>query len=184
VTAGERRVVFIGGAIVAVGLGARLAPVGAEAVGRRLDLARSRHAVAVRARAAAARLPVLQDSLVVRARELISVAPMLFDGRSSPEISAALNHRLDAAAAAAQVTIEQLESLPDSPATGFVRVQSRLRAVADLEGVATFLASLERGPQLMTLAWFAVVNERGDAEPQALRLDLVVSAWGLMRGVE
>lgn len=177
----ERRTILLGASIA---LGAWLALKGVPAAARHVAGLRERSTAASLSLEQARRIietaPAARESLTVRARELVSLAPRLLAGGTSAEASAELAALVGGIAAVRRVRIIQQDARPDSSASVFTRVTLRLSAEGDVAGIAGMVADLEEGVKLLRVRSIAISAPEPASpatQPERLRADLVVEGW-------
>lgn len=177
----ERRVLWIGGMVVTLGLGVRVAPsLWAAARSRPVTLAQT-VALVARGEALLETAGALPDTLGARNARLVALAPRLLDGDTPAAVTASLSTLIDGWARLFGLTVSRLTPGADSLAGRFVRVEVRVQAEGDLEGFTRLVHAVETSPQLLSLTRFAVASE-GTAEPvQRLRIEFAVQGWGLVQ---
>jgi type II secretory pathway component PulM len=115
---------------------------------------------------------------------LLREAPRLFAGPDLTAASAALSNYVGGKALASHVFVQRSETESPSPAAGVAQLQVELNAVGDLEGILSFLQSLESGPKLVTVHRLGI--GKGDrvsiGEPrddEVLSLTAIVGGYAL-----
>ncbi|HEX7120479.1 MAG TPA: GspMb/PilO family protein [Longimicrobiales bacterium] len=180
-TARDRRALLLGAAVLAPALlFAFVARPFAGALAERRDrLAAERDLLAreLRLLADARRFP---DALRDAEAELMREAPRLFAGSDPVAATSALEGFVAAQAIAHRVFIQRSESLaPESAAQGVVALRTTVRAVGDLDGLLSFLRSLEAGRKLVRIERLSL--ERVE-EPDGGQDRVVIAASALVRG--
>lgn len=177
----DRRAVVIGfvaiGSLVIVG---RVVPAWREwkqsAVASAAEAARAAARDEVLARSARA----IHDSLAARSARLASLAPTWLTGDSPASAGAGLAALVTRAATGAALTLGTVDIRTDSVGHNlFVPVHVRLSVIGDIQGVATLLAALDRGPVTMRVVSLAIQGGDPAAPPQhpeILHVDLAVDA--------
>ncbi|MGH7649082.1 MAG: GspMb/PilO family protein, partial [Gemmatimonadaceae bacterium] len=95
----------------------------------------------------------IHDSLVARRGRLAALAPDWLVGDSPASAGAELAAIVTRAATDAALTLGALDIRTDSVAHGpFVPVHVRVSVTGDVQGVATFLGALDRGPCALNVA--------------------------------
>ena len=181
VSARDRRTLAIGaGIMLCAWLALRVAPWTARGVTN----LRVRSTLAVltmeRAREAVAEHPIVRESLAVRARRLVALAPRLLDGATPAEAGASLAALVGGAATMRQVRVVRQDARPDSSASVFDRVVLRIEAEGDAAGIAGWIADLEEGVKLLRVRSLAITAPEPAAsagQAERLRAELVVEAW-------
>jgi len=127
----------------------------------------------------------LQDTLVARNRRFLELEPYLLDGSTVAAATASLAGLVSSAATAANVRAGSVQVSADSnPNRNFARITLRMQATADVRGLATMLASLERGPVLLRIGELQVnqPDPRATSDrPEIMQLGLVVHGIALLR---
>ncbi len=135
-----------------------------------------------RAEASVRREPAAAESLAVRERRFVGLAPAILSGRTPAAAGATLAALLSGAASAAGMRLDAVEVRADSAARGaFAKVAVRGSATGDVKGLAMLLTALERGPTLLAVREIAVAQPEPAAAAdrmETLRVDLLVE--GLM----
>jgi len=142
--------------------------------------AQSASATAARDRILARNARAIHDSLVARRARLAALATAWISGDSPAAASAALAALVTRAGTGAAVTLGALDVRADSVGREpFVPVHVRVSVTGDVQGLATFLAALDRGPCVLNVRSLDV--QAGDpAAPaqrsEVLHADLVIDA--------
>lgn len=117
-------------------------------------------------------------------RRLSTMTPLLFEGRDPTAQSGALAAHLRSVAVAAGVRINDLRvPVADSATEGLQVLLVELRGMGDLEGIATLLRELERGPRLIAVTRLvlarAIGPQQSDEGTQAIEVAIQVQgfAW-------
>lgn len=162
----ERRVLVIGGALI----------VGMLALSRGLPrwlawqrdargLAAGMVAEVARSEATARSLEEKLDSLEARKSRFLELAPLLLDAESPSKAAGALTALVSGAAQAAGVRVATIRVNIDTVDNALLR---RIRVSAEFEGdvrgVATMIAALERGPELLAIRELTI-TQRDPAGP-------------------
>ncbi|HEY2805462.1 MAG TPA: GspMb/PilO family protein [Gemmatimonadales bacterium] len=182
----ERRAIALGASLLlAAWVFFRIVPWSARQVAQlraRADLA---NGALVRARAAEAGEPTARESLAVRGRELVALAPKLLGGTTSAEAAAELSSLVGGTASLRHVRITQQDARSDSGASIFTRVSMRISADGDAGGIGGWLADLEEGPRLIEVRSLAISSPEPAApgnQPERLHADVVIDGWASLRG--
>ncbi|HKV50234.1 MAG TPA: GspMb/PilO family protein [Gemmatimonadaceae bacterium] len=142
--------------------------------------AQSASATTARDRKLALNARAIHDSLVARRTRLAALAPAWLLGDSPAAASAELAQLVTRAATDAAMTLGALDLRTDSVGHElFVPVHVRLSVTGDVQGLATFLAALDRGPGALNVRSLDV--QAGDPNasaqrPEVLHADLVIDA--------
>lgn len=182
----DRRTLLLGAAaIVAILLGSRGVPAYLRWTEERRAAAEEMVAEATRAENDLRVLGAMADSLEARRDRVVALGPAIVDGDSPAAAGAALSSVLASAAAGAGVRLGAVQVSADTAAAGtFRRVGARTDVTGDLSGIARFLSSLERAPELLAVREVAITQpDAGGApdRPEALRLELSVEGLALVR---
>jgi hypothetical protein len=180
-TARDRRVLLWGGAVVLLAVAGRVAREGQRLAARRVDEARQAAGLAARAKALVAEAPARQRLVRERAREMVTLAPLLLSGSSDADAAAALAGELNALAAGHRVALARLDPVPDSAAGPFSRIELRLQAEGDLAGLYGFIHAVETGPLLLSFTDLAITAQDAEAAVERLRLEGAVRGWTMRR---
>ena len=127
-TVRDRRAILTGAAIVLLALTLRCGPIGARAVGRVRNQASESVALASRARAVAAGLPALRDSVQRTLAVFVAAAPKLFS-RNPGEAANELRAAITAAADHSRLRVLRVDpeaSAADSTAVAAIAVSAEL----------------------------------------------------------
>jgi hypothetical protein len=122
----------------------------------------------------------IHDSLAARKGRLTALAPSWLEGDSPAAAGAGLAALVTRAATDAAMTLGTVDIRTDSVGhEAFVPVHVRLSLNGDIQGLATMLAALDRGPVAMRVASLAV--QGGDPaapaqRPEILHADLTIDA--------
>ncbi len=122
----------------------------------------------------------IHDSLGARRTRLAAQSPTWLSGDSPAAASAGLAGLVTRAATDAAMTLGALDLRTDSVGhEPFVTVHVRVSVTGDVQGLATFLAALDRGPCALTVRSLDV--QAGDPaavaqRPELLHADLVIDA--------
>ena len=150
--------------------------------------AQSASAAAARDRVLALNALAIHDSLHARSARLAALAPTWLSEDSPAAASAALAALVTRAATDAAMTLGALDLRTDSVGhEPFVPVHVRLSVTGDIQGLATFVAALDRGPCALNVRSLDV--QAGDPaapaqRPEVLHADLVIDAlWRPVNGV-
>lgn len=142
--------------------------------------AQSINAAAARDRVLAFNARAIHDSLHARRTRLAALAPTWLSEDSPAAASAALAALVTRAATDAAMTLGALDLRTDSVGPEpFVPIHVRLSVTGDVQGLATFLAALDRGP--CTLNVRSLDIQAGDPaapaqRPEVLHADLMIDA--------
>jgi hypothetical protein len=142
--------------------------------------ARSASTTWARDRILALNTRAIHDSLVARKARLAALAPAWISGDSPAAASAALAALVTRAASEGAITLGALDLRTDSVGhEPFVPVRVRVSLTGDVQGLATFLAALDRGPGMLNVRSLDV--QAGDPaapaqRPEVLHADLVIDA--------
>lgn len=177
----ERRALRLGAIVLAVWvvvtLGFRPYVAGRRALGERLERERDLLARETQllgdARGFAARYAAIEHATLAE-------APRLFAGPDLLTASSGLASYVGGQAGTHRVMVQQTESRPpEIAAPGVVRLRVDFRAVSDLEGIAGFLAALERGPKLVSVEQLVLSRIAGvPAQGQGDALGIVGTVAG------
>jgi hypothetical protein len=141
------------------------------------EVARADHAITAAS--------ITLDSLAQRNARFLALAPALLDGDTPASAGAVLAGVVSGAAAIAGVRLASVRLRPDSATSGtFTRVAVQGEIVGDIDGVMTFLATLERGPLLLAVRELAVTQTEPAAPPEraeVLRAQISVEGLALNR---
>lgn len=180
-SARERRMVIVGaasiGGLLFVG---RALPAWRRWQADAIASAQSASATAARDRILLSNARAIHDSLVVRRARLNAQAPEWISGDSPAAASAGLAALVTRDGTAAGVTLGALDLRTDSVGhASFVPVHVRASITGDVQGLATFLAALDRGPSVLTVR--SLDLQAGDPaapaqRPEVLHADLVIDA--------
>ncbi len=181
----DRRALLAGGAVVLVAvLALRVVPAASRYVAGVRLRATEQVLTLARARAALKLAAALQDSFQVAAGELVSLAPILVAGATAAEAAANLTSELSVVADRAGLRVLELNALPDSTRGTFVPITLRGEFEGDVNGVAQFLAAVERSPVVLSVRSLNVLAgdpmERTPG-PERLRAELLITGWRLNR---
>jgi len=128
----------------------------------------------------------LRDSLVARRARLASIDSTLGAGTSTSAVAAALASTLEDLSDRNAIKVTALQIRADSVARGgMARVEVRLSGITDVTGLAGFLAAVEAGPTPLVVRELDVSQPEptaADNKPEALRIDVLVSGVGLVKG--
>ena len=128
----------------------------------------------------------LRDSLAVRRARLASIDSTLGTGTSPSAVAAALASTLEDLSDRNAIKVTALQIRADSVARGgMARVEVRLSGITDVSGLAGFLAAVEAGPTPVVVRELDVSQPEpaaADSKPEALRIDVLVSAVGIVKG--
>jgi len=182
----DRRTLVAGAAIVAaLVLGAKGIPAWLAWTRATRDEAREMVAEAARARASVEGATPTRDSLAVRYKRYLALAPRLLDATTPAGGGAALSSVVAGAAAGASAKVASIQIRADSAGpAAFTRVAVRADVVCDVRGLVAMLAALERGQLLVTVPELAVTSPdpgAGDDRPEMLHVQLLVEALVLNR---
>ena len=142
--------------------------------------AQSINAAAARDRVLALNARAIHDSLHARRARLTALAPTWLSEDSPAAASAALAALVTRAATDAAMTLGALDLRTDSVGPEpFVPIHVRLSVTGDVQGLATFLAALDRGPCTLNVRSLDV--QAGDPaapaqRPEVLHADLMIAA--------
>jgi hypothetical protein len=131
---------------------------------------------------------VAHDSLVARDERYMALAPALVAGGTPAEASATLASLLSETASADGVKLGavQLRPVADIGARRtFIRVGVHADVVGDITGIATLLATLERGPLRLRVREITVTQPDAAApgdRAEALHAELTIEGLALRRG--
>ncbi len=183
----ERRVLVVGGALI-VGMIASSRGVPAWRDWQRDTLAAAAELAAevARAEASVRGLQATVDSLEVRQRRFVALAPMLVGVESPSAATGALTLLVSGAAQAAGVKVLAIRVGRDSAEGAVVRrVSLRADLEGDARGVASLLAVLERGPVLLAVRDVSITQPDPAApadRPETLSVQLLVEGLAIDRG--
>jgi len=122
----------------------------------------------------------IHDSLAARRTRLAALAPTWLGGDSPAAAGAGLAAIVARAATDAAMTLGAVDIRTDSAGEApFVRVHVRVSVSGDIQGLATLLSALDRGPVAMNVA--AIDVQGGDPaapaqRPEVLRANLAIDA--------
>jgi len=158
----ERRVLAVGGAIVAASLA--YAWVGVPYLGA-LDRARAELLVErgldLRERELLAEAPALPALLAVTRSRFALTSSRLFSGVDSLAATAAITWYARDIARTARVLLQSAEREESAPGPGgLTRIRISVRVVGDLEGVLDFVEGLERGTRLINVRALSMAPEQ------------------------
>lgn len=123
---------------------------------------------------------LFQDSLAVRRKRFMALAPLLVSGHTTAMGSAALASVVSTAAATANMRLGPLRVDPDTASRGvFSRVRVRAELTGDVRGVAAFLSAIEGGTPLIAIRELTVSQLEPSAPPEraeALQVGLMLEA--------
>ena len=142
--------------------------------------AQSANAATARDRVLMLNARAIHDSLHARRTRLAALAPTWLSEDSPAAASAALAALVTRAASDAAMTLGALDLRTDSVGPEpFVSVHVRLSVTGDIQGLATLLATLERGPCELNVRSLDV--QAGDPaaptqRPEVLHADLMIDA--------
>ncbi len=181
---GDRRAVLIGVAVAApIALWMLVATPYLHAVAEtraKLEVGRDLLARERRLLAGSKRYPVVLDEGKAR---LAAVAGRLFDGASEAAISTALAAHLRQHARASRVHLSELKSAPpDTLAAGVATTSLNVTGESDLEGLLTFLRSLESGTKLVHIDQLEIESAQrsgGAVGPEVLSFQLTAKGFAL-----
>lgn len=132
-----------------------------------------------------AQAAVTRESLHVRKRRFVSLAPLLVDGSTPAAAAAALSGIVSGAALTAGLRMGSVQLRSDTSGLGhFRRVAVRVDLVGDVHGLTAFLASLERGPALLAVRELSVTQPDATAPAdrmEMLRVQVLVEGLALAR---
>ena len=174
-TTRERRVVLWGAAIVLVAL---LVVRGLLPFGQRWTL-RETQLVAAREKAGQlagleAATTRLQQSATIAERELSGAPRRVLHARSTALAASALQALLQEAVDGAGMIVNRVEVGPEG---GDGHVSASLSVVGDVQGLATLLGTLERGPRVLFVERMSVVqNSALRGAPDVLQVTLGIRA--------
>jgi hypothetical protein len=175
-----------GAAVVALGLLVfRVLPWGARAVAGWRTRIQEREETLVRTRRVIAALPRLKDSLADLLPQVVALAPEMTSQGTAADASADLTAAVRLTATRAGLRVVRTDPLPDSSAgaLGVVAVHAQLEG--DIAGLTRALRMMEIGAPTLTVRALSVdaptPPARRDAA-EALRLELTVAGWYLVRG--
>ena len=150
--------------------------------------AQSASAAAARDRVLALNARAIHDSLHARSARLAALSPTWLSEDSPAAASAALAALVTRAATDAAMTLGALDLRTDSVGhEPFVPVHVRLSVTGDIQGLATFVAALDRGPCALNVRSLDV--QAGDPaapaqRPEVLHVELLIDAlWRPVNGV-
>ena len=122
----------------------------------------------------------IHDSLAVRRARLTALAPTWLTGDSPAAAGAGLAAIITRAATGAAMTLGTLDIHTDSAVqSSFIPVHVRASVSGDIQGLATLLATLDRGPVELNVAALDVQAGDPAAPPtraEVLRADLTIEA--------
>ncbi|MGH7517989.1 MAG: hypothetical protein ACREOC_11040 [Gemmatimonadales bacterium] len=177
----ERRFLRLGAIVLAVWVGVTLGlrpyVAGRRALGERLERARDLLARETQLLADAGGFAARYAAIE---RAALAEAPRLFAGPDLLTASSGLASYVGSQAGTQRVMMQQTESRPPEPAApGVVRLRADFRGVSDLEGIAGFLAALERGPKLVSVEQLVLSRIAGvPAQGQGDALGIVGTVAG------
>ena len=130
--------------------------------------------------------PALRDSLAARRARLASIDSTLGAEASTSAVAVALAAAMENLSDRNAIKVTALQIRADSIARGgMARVEVRLSGITDVTGLAGFLAAVEAGPTPVVVRELDVSQPEptaADNKPEALRIDVLVSAVGLVKG--
>ncbi|HET7584030.1 MAG TPA: type II secretion system protein GspM [Gemmatimonadaceae bacterium] len=182
----DRRALSLGGAVLALLLlVARGLPAWSAWATSQRAIADQLAAQVARARSDVRSSAPTHDSLVMRGKRMVALAPRILAGESPASAVATLGGVLSGAAATAGVQVGAVQMSVDSSATSaFSRVRVRASATGDIAGVTELLRELEQGPTLLSVRELNLSQPEPAApasQPEALRIELVVEGLALNR---
>lgn len=180
---GDRRALLIGLAVAAPMVFWMLVATpyrhAVEETRSKLEASRDLLARERRLLAGAKQYPVALDQGKVR---LAAVTGRLFDGGSEAAVSGALAAHLRQHARASRVLLSELKSAPaDTTMDGITAVPLNVTGESDLEGLLTFLRSLESGVKLVHVDQLEIESGQrsGAAGPEVLSFQLTAKGFAL-----
>jgi len=139
-------------------------------------------ATLTRAEEVLAREPQVRDSLAGVLGRIVALAPQLVDGRSGAEAQASLSSLVSLVANRQQVKVVRLDPLPDSSAGAFTRVALHAELEGDVAGLTRLLKAVETGVPLLSVTSLSVTAPDANARTEALRIEMDVAGYYLVRG--
>jgi hypothetical protein len=184
-TAGDRRVVIVGGAALAAAIFVlRIIPWSVREVIRLRDTAADRVATAARAREVLTQTADVRDSFSAVLSGIVGLAPALVDGHTSTDAQVSLAGLLTLAANRQSLRVVRLDPLPDSAAGVFGRVRTHAELEGDVKGLTGLLRVIETGDPLLTVTSLVVSAPDVSARTEVLRLEIEVAGYYFRRGTK
>lgn len=145
-------------------------------------------AIYLEAREASGARVARAEALVARQRALATApaevsgrgpsAELLLEDLPTVQVFAALSDRIKAAAAAAGVSLQGLQSLAEDSALGMTRAGIRLRGSADLPALARFLDAVEGGRPFLRVDGLRLQSRQATGAADDLPLDIQLDVFG------
>ncbi len=179
----DRRALWVGVASIVLLVGtARALPILREWKAQSRDSASALAQEVARVRATLALNRITRDSLAARQRRFVALAPLLVPGETLALGGAMLASQISGAAMAASVRLGPVQVHTDSASRGvFSRVGARAEITGDVQGVATFLGIIDRGPTLLAVRELTISQPEPAAAPdRAEVLHVALAVDGLM----
>ena len=181
----DRRAIVIGAAVVlGTLLVTRLLPWSIRSIGMLRERAVERQETATRARRLLEAAPALRDSVGRAAGEIIALAPRLTEGNSPAEAQASLSSLVSLVANRQNLKLVRLDPLPDSTMGPFGRAAVQAQLEGDQRGLSGFLAAVEVGDPLLTVASLGVMAPEPVGRlnaPEVLRIEARIEGLYLRR---